>query len=165
MPKLKVEAALLRPSVFDRLMGPRGVTAPRGQLGGIGLRELYAVVCRDLEWLLNSKRWFPEPLADLPEASESILTYGLPDLSTYSWRNSADATGIARMIEDVIRRFEPRLWARTVQVTPLPRGEVDDFSLHFRIDAVLQVEPIRAPVSFDTDVDFDASRITVRGQS
>lgn len=154
--------AQLRPSVLDRLIAPTG-SARLSSLETIGLRDLYESVARDLDWLLNTKRWLPDPLENFPEADESILTYGLPDLSIYSWRNHADAVSICRLLEETIRRFEPRLRARTVQVRPLPGGDVDDFRLRFRIDAMLVVDPIRAPVSFDTEVDLGASGIRVRG--
>ncbi|HKC50509.1 MAG TPA: type VI secretion system baseplate subunit TssE [Myxococcota bacterium] len=147
--------------MFDRLMAPESAAA-RAQLQEMGPRELAAAVGRDLDWLLNTKRWLPDDLEHLPEASHSILAYGLPDLSTYSWRNPGDATAIARLLEETIRRFEPRLRARSVKVTPLASNDADDFRLRFRIDATLEVEPIRMPVSFDTAVDFDASRIQVR---
>ena len=154
--------AQLRPSVLDRLIAsPR---PGRASLESIGLRELYASVARDLDWLLNTKRWLQEPLESFPEANESLLTYGLPDLSTYSWRNRRDTDAICRLLEETIRRFEPRLRARTVQVKPLPPGDVDDFRLRFRIEAVLHVEPIREPVAFDTEVDLGASGIRVKGQ-
>ncbi len=154
--------AQLRPSVLDRLIAPP--RPGRGSLDSVGARELYASVARDLDWLLNTKRWLQQPLQSCPEANDSLLTYGLPDLSTYSWRNPADSAAICRLLEETIRRFEPRLRARTVQVKPLPPGDVDDFRLRFRIDAVLHVEPIRAPVSFDTEVDLGGSGIRVRGQ-
>lgn len=154
--------AELRPSVLDRLIAPTG-PGRQSSLETIGLRELYSSVARDLDWLLNTKRWLPEPLENFPEANESILTYGLPDLSVYSWRNYSDSISICRLLEETIRSFEPRLRPRTVQVKPLPGGEVDDFRLRFRIDAVLQVEPIRAHVSFDTELDLGASGIRVRG--
>ncbi len=163
MPKPTRAEAPLRPGVLDRLMAPVSPAA-RAQLQEMGPRELAAAVARDLDWLLNTKRWVPDDMTELPEASVSILTYGLPDLSTYSWRNPGDAQSIARLIEETIRRFEPRLRERSIQVTPLPGNDADDFKLRFRIDATLEVEPIRMPVSFDTDVDFDASRIHVRGE-
>jgi type VI secretion system protein ImpF len=155
--------AQLRPSVLDRLIAPTG-PGRRGALETVGLRELYAAVARDLDWLLNTKRWLPTTLQSFPEASESVLTYGLPDLSIYSWRHHADSVAICRLLEETIRRFEPRLRARTVQVKPLPAGDVDDFRLRFRIEAVLHVEPIRAPVAFDTEVDLGVSGIRVKGQ-
>jgi type VI secretion system protein ImpF len=155
--------AQLRPSVLDRLIAPAGA-GRHGSLDTIGLRELYQSVARDLDWLLNTKRWLPEPLEIFPEASESILTYGLPDLSIYSWRNHTDSMSICRLLEETIRRFEPRLRPRTVQVKALPAGEIDDFRVRFRIDAMLQVEPIRAHVRFDTEFDLGASGIRVKGE-
>jgi len=155
--------APLRPGVLDRLIAPPGPAA-RAQLEEIGPRELAASVARDLDWLLNTKRWLPDELEDLPEANRSILCYGLPDLSTFSWRNPGDATAIARLLEETIRRFEPRLRERSIKVTPLDGNDADDFRLRFRIDAVLEVEPVQVPVSFDTDIDFDASRVNVRGE-
>ena len=154
--------APLRPGVLDRLIAPPG--PGRAALESIGAAELYASVARDLDWLLNTKRWLQQPLHAFPETQDSILTYGLPDLSTYSWRTHADTAAICRLLEETIRRFEPRLRARTVQVKPLPPGDIDDFRLRFRIDAVLHVEPIRTPVSFDTEVDLGVSGIRVKGQ-
>jgi type VI secretion system protein ImpF len=153
--------APLRPGVLDRLLAPEG--GPRGQLMELDARDLCAIVARDLDWLLNTKRWLPDDLSEFPEASQSILTYGLPDLSTYSWRNAVDSNAIARLLEETIRRFEPRLRESSVKVTAIPTNDVDDFRLRFRIDATLEVLPIVQPVSFDTAVDFDASRISVRG--
>jgi len=155
--------APLRPGVLDRLMLPEG-GAVRARLHEVDGRDLCAAVARDLDWLLNTKRWLPEDLADFPEANQSILTYGLPDLSTFSWRNAGDSSAIARLLEETIRRFEPRLRERSVKVTPLESNDVDDFRLRFRIDATLEVDPIVLPVSFDTSVDFDASRIQLKGE-
>ena len=156
--------APLRPGVLDRLMAPPGPAA-RAHLDEVGPAELAASVARDLDWLLNTKRWIPDDLADdFPEAHRSILCYGLPDLSTFSWRNPGDAAAIARLLEETIRHYEPRLRERSIKVTPLEGNEADDFRLRFRIDAVLEVEPVQVPVSFDTDIDFDASRVNVRGE-
>ena len=155
--------APLRPGVLDRLMAPPGPAA-RAHLDEVGPGELAASVARDLDWLLNTKRWIPDDLAEFPEANRSILCYGLPDLSTVSWRNPGDASAIAHLLEETIRRFEPRLRERSIKVTPLEGNDADDFRLRFRIDAVLEVEPVQVPVSFDTDIDFDASRVDVRGE-
>ena len=129
--------------VLDRLMAPPGPAAA-AQLEEAGPRELAATVARDLDWLLNTKRWLPEELTDFPEANRSILCYGLPDLSTFSWRNPGDATAIARLSRD-----DPPLRAAAAraqhQVTPLAGNDADDFRLHFRIDAVLEVEPCGCP--------------------
>ena len=122
-------------------------------------------VARDLEWLLNSKRWLPYDLEEFPEANESALTYGVPDFSTYSWRNPGDANQIARLIEDTVRRFEPRLAPSSIKVEILPSGDVDDFKLTFRIDALLHVEPVREAVSYDTEMDLESTAIRISRSS
>ena len=159
----------LRASLLDRLSrSPHEAGAgsrARGALETVGLRELFDSVTRDLDWLLNAKLWFPAAeLEGFEHVQRSILSYGLPDLSSYSWRIEADARTIARLLEETITRHEPRLREGSVRVTPVPAGSDDDLlRLRFRIDAVLEVEPIRAQVSFDTEVDFDSSQIDVRG--
>lgn len=154
---------VLRASVLDRLLAGESSSGGRTVHEHVGVRELRNAVARDLEWLLNSRRWVTWDLGELEEARESILTYGVPDFSTYSWRNKSDAQSISKLLEEVIRRFEPRLLPRSVRVEALPSGDVDDFRVRLRIDAVLHVEPISEPVSFDTDVDLDNSWIDVRG--
>jgi type VI secretion system protein ImpF len=153
--------APLRPGLLDRLIAPlRGGAG--AALEAIGARELCASLARDLEWLLNSRPALGERAAALPYGSDSILAYGLPDLSGYSWRSPGDAERIAELLQRAICRFEPRLRARTVQVSALPSEDAADFQLRFRIDAVLRTEPVELPVSFDTEVDLGASRVAVR---
>ena len=144
----------------------------QGETGGgraaydyIGLRELRAAVARDLEWLLNSKRWIPWDMEKFPEARDSIMTYGLPDFSTYSWRNESDARSISGLLEDIIRRFEPRLVPHTVHVEKLETSDIADFRLNFRIDAILQADTLSEPVSFDTVIEFESSRVKIQGSS
>ena len=80
---------ILRPSVLDRLLEPKGPAHPE-----IGLRELKLAVARDLEWLLNTKSVLRKAsdIEQLPEARDSILTYGIPDFSTASWRSHASGS-------------------------------------------------------------------------
>ena len=60
---------------------------------------------------------------------------------------------LRRHIEGVISRFEPRL--RNVKVT-LETSAQSDRNLRFRISALLVVDPVSEPVTFDTF--FDVSR-------
>jgi type VI secretion system protein ImpF len=154
--------AALRGSFLDRLIkGETGTS--RVSHDYVGVRELRASVARDLEWLLNTKAWTPAQLDEFPEGKASILTYGIPDFSTFSWRSAGDAAQISRTIEEAIRRFESRLLPQSVRVDVLPGGKVDDFRLRFRIEATLAVDPIREAVSFDTDINFDSTSVNVSG--
>ena len=156
--------AFLRASLLDRLMLPPGSRRDGGQQV-IGVRELRESVARDLDWLLNSKRFLDVDLENLKEVRTSHLNYGMPDFSSSSWRNDRELGSIARTIEELVRRFEPRLRPGSVKVSAIQPTDADDMKPHFRIDAILHVDPVSEPVSFDTDVDFEAARISVRGES
>jgi type VI secretion system protein ImpF len=130
----------LRPSILDRLMAGETGAGARDVYEFIGVRELRDSIARDLEWLLNTKFTEFLDLDRFPEAKKSILTYGVPDFSNFSWRNASDANSIARVLEETIRRFEPRLLPRSIKVEALSNQDVDDFSLGFRINAILEVD-------------------------
>jgi type VI secretion system protein ImpF len=154
---------ILRPSVLDRLLEGYGTRSPSDG-DGIGLRELKRAVARDLEWLLNTRCWLPSMPEELPEARESLLTYGIPDLSPYSWISTTDAEQVCRLMEQAIRAFEPRLLPRSVKVLFVPSDSVDDFAMRFHIDAVLHVDPITEPVRFDTNIDYETGVVDVKGE-
>jgi type VI secretion system protein ImpF len=153
--------SVLRPTLLDRLLEPKGSPAHPA----IGLRELKRAVARDLEWLLNTKTVLTRHpvIAQLPEARASILTYGIPDYTNASWRSPADARRICGEIAQAVRVFEPRLVPATVRVTVLPSQGVDDFSLRFRIEGTLHVEPITEPVYFDSSVEMGTGEFRVDG--
>ena len=148
----------LVPSIIDRLGAPTG--AARGA-GGQTSAELKRSVARDLEWLLNTRVWTPWNLDALEEAGRSILNYGLPELSGFSWTSADDATAIRGLVEHAIRVFEPRLVARSIRTEILPSEDISDFRLRIRIEAILQVDPISEPVVFDTGLDLEGGGLRV----
>ena len=159
MARNRSESAL-RSSVLDRLTGDHGASS---RFGTIGLRELKQAVARDLEWLLNTRVWWPGEFRDLEESQKSVLSYGIPDLSVYSWASAGDRERVCAKIEEAVKTFEPRLMARTVKASVAPSEDVADFSVRLRIEAVLHVEPYTEPVSFDTDIYVDTGEVDVRG--
>ena len=97
----------------------------------------------------------------------SILNYGMPDLSPFSLAQRATTlASIARTMEELIRRFEPRLRPGSVKVDgatkPVDDATTSRAALPHRRGA-LHVDPVNEPVSFDTDVDLERGRISVRG--
>jgi type VI secretion system protein ImpF len=150
----------LLPSIIDRLgaaTGSGGRAAHPSQTAA----ELKRSVARDLEWLLNTRVWTPWNLEALEEAGRSILNYGLPELSGYSWASGDDASAIRTLVETAIRTFEPRLVPRSIRTEILPSEDVSDFRLRIRIEAILQVDPISEPVVFDTGLDLEGGGLRV----
>jgi type VI secretion system protein ImpF len=150
----------LRSTVLDRLCGSHGASS---SYGSILLRDLKQALTRDLDWLLNTRVWWPGDFAHLEEAGRSILTYGIPDLANYSWASADDRKDICRRLEEAIKTFEPRLLKRSVRVSMVETEASDEFRIRLRIDAVLHVEPYTEPVSFDTDIEVDTGAVQVKG--
>lgn len=151
----------LRPSLWDRLTVPaKEVTSAALRIDS---RQLVASVRRDVERLLNTRRHDLLNLEGLPETSSSVLMYGLPDLAVYSGRSSIDRRTICDLITDILRKFEPRLVPTTIRVEYVEGGEAVGLAgaahARFRIRGTLHVEPLRQPVTFDTDVDMETSEV------
>jgi type VI secretion system protein ImpF len=126
------------------------------------VRGLKRSVSRDLEAMLNTRQ---EALDEIPaefaEVSRSLLTYGLPDFTSYSLMGTHDRARIRRQLEETIAVFEPRL--ERVRVTLEPPRE-HDRALRFRVDAYLRVEPAPEPVVFDTVLQLHTQEYVVQGQ-
>lgn len=144
----------VRESVLDRLLDDapdqsRDAPASRDEV----MRRVLAAVRRDLEWLLGTRlTWVDDELAASEQASRSIATFGLQDFSHENIGNQDAQQRLRRAIEEAIVVFEPRLGR--VRVT-CEAGEEHKRALRFRIEAILQVEPIREPVAFDTVMELN----------
>jgi type VI secretion system protein ImpF len=127
------------------------------------LETLRAAVRRDLEALLNARRrrW-PLPVTT-PELAASALGYGIPDATSGSYAMPERREDLAREVERVIRRFEPRL--QSVRVELRESGNELDRTLRLKVDAVLRTDPIPEPISFETVIEAVSHevRVTERG--
>lgn len=152
---------ILRHSILDRLIGDED-GPPRGGDLRIGVDDLRRSIRRDLEWLLNSRLVLPDDMSAYEEASKSILAFGLTDLSPLTLASAADSQQICEMITRAVRAFEPRLAKRSVKTEFLPSSEITDTQMHFRISAMIQVDPITEPVLFDTALDRHSGCVVVK---
>ena len=136
-------------SIFDRLTDDepnlhREVT----KTGQQAVRELKQAVRRDLERMLNTRRWLSVLPDDLAELARSVVNYGLPDFNSAHVGAAQEPRGFLATIAEAIRRFEPRLKKVRVELIGQP-GAINRV-LNFRIDAVLDVEPVLDNVSFNS---------------
>lgn len=146
-------------SILDRLIDLEPeVSQEPVQFRLQGLRQVKASVVRDLENLLNTKR----PVEDPPDAfrnlRDSLFVYGLKDFSAHNPKAGTVRQQLRLEIERAISRFEPRLRNVVVQ---LETGGEKERSLRFRISAVLIVEPLAEPVTFDTVLDVNKAQFKV----
>jgi type VI secretion system protein ImpF len=115
-----------------------------------------------LSALLNTKRREEEVPEQFTEVNRSLLTYGLPDFSSYGLKSEADQHRLRRAIEAAIRRFEPRLEKVTVT---LEAPQETDPALRFRVDALLRVEPAPEPISFETVLQPESAHFVIMGDT
>jgi type VI secretion system protein ImpF len=155
--------ARVTPSLLDRLTDHAPASRVENPLTRLqALRALKTSLWRDLTALLNTKRREEEIPEEFVEATRSLLTYGLPDFASYSLKSPSDQDRLRRAIEATIRRFEPRLEKVTVKLAP---PDETDSALHFRVDALLRVEPAPEPVTFETMLQPDSGHIVVLGEN
>jgi len=125
------------------------------------VRLLKSAVRRDLEWLLNSRRIAEPPDEGLKELNKSVYMYGLPDLSALTMASMADRNRLVRQVVGAINMFEPRLTnVRLVLVETPDAGKKD---VRLRIDAMLRMDPVPEPVSFDTVIELKSGNCHLSG--
>jgi type VI secretion system protein ImpF len=149
-------------SVLDRLIDLEPESRAENLLSrSQSLRLVKASVRRDLEWLLNSRRIADPPSENLKELNRSTYVYGLPDLSALSMATIADRTRLTRQILATINLFEPRLSnVRLVMIETENPGKKD---VRLRIDAMLKLDPVPEPISFDSLIELKSGTCHLTG--
>jgi type VI secretion system protein ImpF len=145
-------------SVLDRLVDDEPKTNSDPAVTYMqSVRQFKALIKRDLEWLLNTRQTpLPAP-EEFQETSRSLFNYGLPDIAAMVVHSSADRNRLLRMIEDAIRRYEPRIANARVVLDSVPGR-----TLRFRIEGMMRVDPAPEQVSFDTVLELTSGEYEVK---
>jgi type VI secretion system protein ImpF len=155
---------LLLPSLLDRLIDHdpqvRSEAARnRSQL----LRDLRQAVRRDLENLLNTRVRGIAYRIELKELRQSLVSYGIPDLTGLSLGAAREREEFRRAIQAVIVQFEPRL--KNLNVVLVDQTESIERTIRFHIEAVLLAEPAPEPIAFDSTVRLTTGTFEVKAES
>ena len=135
------------------------VVVEAGEDRRISMTRLRECVCRDLATLLSSTSLdAAHDLTALPDVQRSVLNYGMPSLAGRAVK-SLDLRRIARIVEDTIRHFEPRL--THVRVTPDTERDADEQEFHLRIDAELWSQPALQRLVLRTRISTESGQATV----
>jgi type VI secretion system protein ImpF len=135
------------------------VVVETGEDRRISMARLRECVCRDLATLLSSTSIDAAyDLTALPDVQRSVLNYGMPSLAGRSVK-SLDLRRIARIVEDTIRYFEPRL--THVRVTPDTERDADEQEFHLRIDAELWSQPALQRLVLRTRISTESGQATI----
>jgi type VI secretion system protein ImpF len=126
------------------------------------LQELRACVKRDLNWLLNAMQYSPpEDLENYPEIAQSVLNYGMPDL-TGKTASSFDLRTMERLMKEVILNFEPRIIRCSLQIrVMLDESMFDHNALTFEIEGDLWAEPLPVHLHLRTEFELENGNVSV----
>jgi type VI secretion system protein ImpF len=160
MAKTEVERSV-QLGLIDRLIDNR----PDSQVEPImsrqeSIRRFRAAVRRDLEWLLNTNRTIEPVPESCKEVRDSLFLYGLPDINSLTLDGAQDEERLLRSLESSIERFEPRL--TRVRVISFDQVSKKRASVHFRVEAMLMIEPAPERISFDTVLEVAMGSYSVK---
>ncbi len=149
-------------SVLDRLIDQEPDNRLENPLSrSQSVRLLKNSVRRDLEWLLNTRRIADPPDENLKEVNRSNYVYGLPDLSALTMATAGDRNRLVRGVLAAINMFEPRLANVRLVMVETPDAAKKDVRL--RIEAMLRMDPVPEPISFDTMIELKSGNCHLSG--
>lgn len=146
---------LVTQSVLDRLTQVDDWPSTRTQ----SVRFFREALKRDLEWLLNTRKPPLPELASWPAARDTVINFGLPDITSLGLSSAADQRSLRLAIESCLRVFEPRL--TNVHVT-LESSDTVDRRLRFHIEGNMKLDPAPEEISFDTVLELSSGEYKVK---
>ena len=150
----------LYPSLLDRLVDdePGRATEARENRSST-LQRLRENVLRDLNWLFNATQSSID-FDDDPVLGCSVINYGMPPLAGRP-ASQYDLSELARVLREVILRFEPRIIAHTLKVSAEAKNADSHNVLGFRIEGQLWSQPIPLEIFMRTEIDLESGMTQV----
>lgn len=151
----------LQPSLLDRLSDDE----PDSQVESrerrvLSVRSLREGVLRDLAWLLNTTNLLSvSDVPRLPHLANSVLNYGMPDMSGASLANM-NMGDLERAIRQAIWDFEPRLVRSSVSVKAVAKQD-SITKIMFEIEADMWAQPYPERLFLKTELDLDLAHISL----
>jgi type VI secretion system protein ImpF len=152
---------LLQPSLLDRL----AVDEPAKKIESreqrvLSFRKLKQSVMRDLQWLLNAGCLeTTQDLSAFPHVRQSVLNYGIPDLTGTTAAN-ADRATLERILRQAILDFEPRILKTSLKVRAKAAGEHN--TIIFEIEGELWAQPLPERLYLKTILDLELGNVEVK---
>ena len=152
----------LQPSLLDRLTDDepdKKIEAPEQRV--LTKARLRQAVLRDLAWLFNTTRLESEVnLQKFPHARRSVINFGMPALSGLL-ASSLDVTDLERAVRQAISDFEPRIDAKTLEVSVMV--ETTALAHHsvigVEIRGHLWAQPVPLELLIRTQFDLETGRV------
>jgi type VI secretion system protein ImpF len=126
-------------------------------------KQFKDAVIRDIGWLLNTVSLdCVFDLSPYPEVKNSVLNYGLPDISGHT-ASSIDAVSLEKSLLRSIGQFEPRIIQRSMKVKVHSNpDEMDHNSLMFEVEAHVFGQPMPFQVVLRSELDLECGKFNLR---
>lgn len=154
----------LQPSLLDRLTDDESDSQQESRdkrvLSMHGLRR---AVLRDLGWLFNTTGLgILQDLSGYPLTSQSVVNFGLPDLSGRT-ASGLDIAEVERRLRQAIWEFEPRILRDTVQVKAIATEDATGSpnQIVFEVHGELWGQPLPERLYLKTELDLEIGEIKV----
>lgn len=150
----------LQPSLLDRLADDEPTkTVESREQRVLSLTRLRQSVNRDLKWLLNTGCLETiQDLDDFPHVRQSVLNYGIPDLTGTTVSN-ADPSTLERYLRQAILAFEPRILKRSLKIRARAGGEHN--RIIFEIEGQLWAQPLPEHLYLRTILDLELGKVDI----
>ena len=153
----------LQPSLLDRLADDEPSEKKESREKRVlSTKQLRMSVIRDLSWLLNaSNRDVMGDMEFCPYVKESVLNYGMPDLSGRV-AVGMDIAQLEKILKQTIAFFEPRIIKKTLTVKVLRTEGMDRTAINFDIEADLWAQPLPLHLYLKTELDLETGEMTLK---
>ncbi len=157
---MKPDRQYVQVSVLDRLIDNEpAISHEPVQDGLFNFWQIKASVIRDLENLLNTRNLTPLPPPGCKELHNSLYVYGLRDYTSLNPKSPSVREQLRRDMEKAVAKFEPRFKNVKVRIEAPMQNER---TVRFRITALLVLESMTEPVTFDTLFDVNRSEYVIQ---
>ncbi len=141
----------------DRVIAGRRNMARRATNEQALRREL----SEDLSTLLNTVNLGSTlDISELTYVSNSILNFGLADISSFTVEEMAVAD-VSVELRDILRSYEPRLVPETIEVERIGGVDTVDMKVRFVIRAEMRASPVDVPVEFVADLEIETAKMQI----
>jgi len=156
----------LQPSLLDRLTDDDpGNTKESRDKRVLSVRKLRECIKRDLASLLNTGNLNDvQDLSDYPLVAESVLNYGIPDVTGISVAN-ADTGSLERDLRKAILSYEPRILKNSLRLHVVSNDEMSANALRFEIEFDMWAEPVPERVYLKTEMDLGSGLVRLSESS
>jgi type VI secretion system protein ImpF len=155
----------LQPSLLDRLADDEPSEKKESREKRVlSTKQLRMSVIRDLTWLLNASN--REVMGDMelyPEVKDSVLNYGMPDLSGRV-AIGMDIAQLEKLMIRIISFFEPRIIKRSLSVKVFKTEGMDRTAISFDIEADLWAQPLPLHLYLKTELDLETGEVRLESK-